>query len=100
MKGAARIAAGARFGALLMAASLAAGAAEEPAAGMQILGDRDSALGLVLAPWQDERPHGPIPSPAVQDPTLQPLDADAFARTQTYHQMGRAYRAERLQRNR
>lgn len=74
--------------------------APAPEAGVNIMGDRDSALGLVLAPWKEEERADLDRPPGLQDPVAAPLDAAGFARTTTYHQTGRAYRAERLQRNR
>lgn len=67
--------------------------------GVNIMGDRDSALGLFLAPWKEEERADLGRPPGLQDPQLAPLDAEGFARTTTYYQTGRAYRAERLQRN-
>ena len=69
-------------------------------AGVTIMGDRDSALGLFLAPWKEEERADLGRPPGLQDPHPAPLDAEGFARTTTYYQTGRAYRAERLQRNR
>jgi hypothetical protein len=73
---------------------------QEPEAGVTIMGDRDSALGLFLAPWKEEERADLGRPPGLQDPGLAPVDPDGFARTTTYYQTGRAYRAERLQRNR
>ncbi len=64
------------------------------------MGDRDSALGLFLAPWKEEERADLGRPPGLQDPALSTVDAEGFARTTTYYQTGRAYRAERLQRNR
>lgn len=73
--------------------------ADDP--GTTIMGDRDSALGLVLAPWKDESPSPELDRPpAMQDAEAAPLDEAAFARTTRYYATGRAYRSERLQRNR
>ncbi|TDU31364.1 hypothetical protein DFR24_0732 [Panacagrimonas perspica] len=72
----------------------------QPQAGVTIMGDRDSALGLFLAPWKEEERADLGRPPGLQDPGLAPVDPDGFARTTTYYQTGRAYRAERLQRNR
>ncbi len=86
-----------------LSAPLAHGADAAPAsteAGVTIMGDRDSALGLFLAPWKEEERADLGRPPGLQDPGLAPVDADGFARTSTYYQTGRAYRAERLQRNR
>lgn len=102
-----------RFVRSLIAASIPAGvmlsspavhsadaAPVQPQAGVTIMGDRDSALGLFLAPWKEEERADLGRPPGLQDPALTPVDPDGFARTTTYYQTGRAYRAERLQRNR
>ena len=96
---------------LLLAASIGALACTTPLlaadappaeaeAGVNIMGDRDSALGLFLAPWKEEERADLGRPPGLQDPALAPIEAEGFARTMTYYQTGRAYRAERLQRNR
>jgi hypothetical protein len=75
--------------------------AEDGDAGTTIVGDRDAALGLVLAPWKDEvRAPDLDRPPAMQDPAPAALDGAAFARTTRYYATGRAYRSEKLQRNR
>jgi len=74
--------------------------APAPEAGVNIMGDRDSALGLFLAPWKEEERADLARPPGLQDPAPAALDAEGFQRTTTYYQAGRAYRAERLQRNR
>lgn len=82
-----------------IAAPLPVEAADDP--GTTIMGDRDSALGLVLAPWKDETPAADLDRPPVmQDPGSAALDEAAFARTTRYYETGRAYRSEKLQRNR
>lgn len=86
--------------ALATAAPVFAADAAAPEAGVNIMGDRDSALGLFLAPWKEEERADLGRPPGLQDPSLANIDAEAFARTTTYYQTGRAYRAERLQRNR
>lgn len=68
-------------------------------AGVTILGDQDSALGLFLAPWKEESAADLGRPPALQDPQPATVDAAAYARTHRYYQTGRAYRAERLRRN-
>lgn len=83
----------------LWAACAAVHGADDP--GTTIVGDRDSALGLVLAPWKDETPAPEMDRPpAMRDANAAPLDEAAFARTTRYYATGRAYRSERLQRNR
>jgi hypothetical protein len=78
---------------------LAARAADD--AGTTIVGDRESALGLVLTPWKDEERAPDLDRPpAMQDASAEALDDAAFARTTRYYATGRAYRSEKLQRNR
>lgn len=87
--------------ALCLLASVSVRAATEaPQAGVTILGDQDSALGLVLAPWKEETAADLDRPPALQDPEPEAVDAEAYARSLRYYQTGRAYRRERLQRNR
>ncbi|MGQ0699797.1 MAG: hypothetical protein ACT4PZ_16335 [Panacagrimonas sp.] len=71
-----------------------------PEAGITIMGDQDAAVGLFLAPWKDERRGDVDRAPALLDPAAAPTDAQGFARSATYYMTGRAYRVERLQRNR
>lgn len=74
-------------------------AADDP--GTTIVGDRESALGLVLAPWKDEQRAPELDRPpAMQDASAAVLDDAAFSRTTRYYATGRAYRSEKLQRNR
>jgi hypothetical protein len=87
------------LGAAAPLASFAADATP-PTQGTNIMGDRDAALGLFLAPWKEEERADLGRPPGLQDPTPAPIDAEGFARTTTYYQTGRAYRTERLQRNR
>lgn len=85
--------------ALVLSAHPAWGGDAAPAAGVTILGDQDSALGLVLAPWKEESASEMHRPPALQDAQAQAMDVQAYARAQRYYQTGRAYRSERLQRN-
>ena len=87
--------------AALMLIAVAPGARAADDTGTTIMGDRDSALGLVLAPWKDEvRSPDLERPPAMQEPGTAALDDAAFARTTRYYATGRAYRSEKLQRNR
>lgn len=83
-----------------MALSLSVHAADAPEAGITIVGDQDAALGLFLAPWKDEFRAEIDHAPGHLDPPLAAVDPKGFARAHTYYASGRAYRAERLQRNR
>lgn len=69
-------------------------------AGTTILGDQDAAVGLFLAPWKDETRADFARPPGLQDQIPTPGDAAGYARVTEYYAAGRAYRAERLQRNR
>lgn len=75
--------------------------ATEPAAnGTTIVGDQDAAVGLFLAPWKDETRAELDRPPGLVDHALKPVDVAAQAQVNTYFEIGRAYRRERLQRNR
>lgn len=85
---------------LLAAASVAAGDAPQAAPGTTIIGERESAIGLYLAPWQDE-PAGDLDRPpALFDLPAAPVDADDLARIVQYRDQIEAYRRERLFRSR
>lgn len=87
--------------ALLVTCTLSVHAAEDPdKAGTTIVGDQDAALGLYLLPWKEERPSDMRRAPGMHDEPMATVDGAGFSRTSTYYATGRAYRAERLQRNR
>lgn len=75
-------------------------AAEPVPTGTTIVGDQDAAVGLFLAPWKDETRAELDRPPGLVDHALKPVDVSAQARVNTYFEIGRAYRRERLQRNR
>lgn len=75
-------------------------ASPNTAPGTTILGDQDAAVGLYLAPWKDEEPAELGRAPGLHDEAAAPVDAARFERAQTYYATGRAWRAERLQKNR
>lgn len=85
---------------LLCFAALNASAQEPAPAGTTILGDQDAAVGLFLAPWKEETRGELSRPPGLQDHSPAPIDAASYARATQYYAAGRAYRAERLQRNR
>lgn len=85
---------------LFLAASAMAQDSTPQQAGIQVMGDRDSALGLILAPWKEETRADLDRPPALQDPQPQALDPAGFLRASAYQETRRAYRVERLQRNR
>jgi hypothetical protein len=87
----------------LLMASTPTGATEEPpaeAAGTTIVGERESALGLYLAPWQNEAASDLDRPPGLLDVPLQRLDAARFERQVQYQEAIDAYRRERLFRSR
>lgn len=75
-------------------------AAETTPAGTTIVGDQEAAVGLFLAPWKDEARAELDRPPGLADRELSPVNVPAQARVNTYFEIGRAYRRERLQRNR
>lgn len=91
-----------KHGALLLALLLSAGAAaaSEEGSGTTIVGDQDAAVGLYLAPWKNEEPADIGLVPGLHDEVAAPLNADDFNRTHNSHSTLRAWRIERLQKNR
>lgn len=81
------------------AGALHAEDAPQPQSGTTIVGDQDAALGLFLAPWKDESRAELGRAPGLHDRPMTAVDPTDFARVSTYYAAGRAYRAERLQRN-
>lgn len=87
--------------ALVVTASAAAEAGPAAAAaGTTILGEQDAAVGLYLAPWKNEEPAEIGRAPGLHDEAATPLNGQDFERTQSYYATGRAWRTERLQKNR
>ncbi|MEC9363179.1 MAG: hypothetical protein ACPHN2_18785 [Sinimarinibacterium flocculans] len=86
-------------GLLLLLPAIAA--AEEPeAVGTTIVGEREAAVGLYLAPWQDEQASDLDRPPGLYDVPLQALDARGFGLQADYDEAIRNYRRERLYRSR
>lgn len=79
-----------------------AAAATEPgeAAGTTIVGEREAAVGLYLAPWQDEQASDLDRPPGLYDVPLQALDPQRFGLQADYDEAIRDYRRERLYRSR
>ena len=75
-------------------------AAETTPTGTTIVGDQEAAVGLFLAPWKDEARAELDRPPGLADHEPSPVNVPAQARVNTYFEIGRAYRRERLQRNR
>lgn len=78
-----------RRAALLLVCTLAFGAAhaaEAPTAdsGTTVMGERETALGLVLTPWQDEGPAPLDRPPALLDEAPTAVDAGDYARTHRF----------------
>jgi hypothetical protein len=77
-----------------------AGADPASAAGTTIIGEREAAIGLYLAPWQDEHASDLDRPPGLYDVPLQTLDVQSFRRQADYDEAIRDYRRERLYRSR
>jgi hypothetical protein len=89
-------------GALLAACVLAFGntfAADAPPAdgGTTIMGERETALGLVLTPWQDEGPAALDRPPALLDEAPAPVDAGEYARTSGFERDMAGWRRARVE---
>jgi hypothetical protein len=63
-------------------------------------GEREAAIGLYLAPWQDEHASDLDRPPGLYDVPLQTLDVQRFRRQADYDEAIRDYRRERLYRSR
>lgn len=90
---------------MLLALATASGAtglaiASEEGAGSTIVGDQDAAVGLYLAPWKNEEPADLALVPGLHDEAPLPLDDTDFARVHSRYSTLRAWRIERLQKNR
>lgn len=68
--------------------------------GTTIVGEREAAIGLYLAPWQDETSSDLDRPPGLYDVPLQPLDPQRFKLQADYDEAIRDYRRERLFRSR
>jgi len=80
--------------------SESASAQAAPEIGTNIVGERDTAVGLYLVPWREEQASDMDRPPRLYDVPLQMLDADAFsARVQTQEGIA-AYRRARSDRRR
>jgi hypothetical protein len=91
-----------RIAVMLTLAPVLAAAAAEPAepAGTTIVGEREAAVGLYLAPWQDEQASDLDRPPGLYDVPLQILDPQRFGLQAEYDEAIRDYRRERLYRSR
>lgn len=74
--------------------------AAAPEIGTNIVGERDTAVGLYLVPWREESASDMDRPPRLYDVPLQPLDADAFAARVHTQETIAAYRRSRSDRRR
>ena len=81
---------------LLPAIALAQAPANE--AGTTIVGEQESAVGLFLTPWQEERASDLDRPPSRLAPAVPATDAADFARSAAAYDNLQAYRREQLQR--
>lgn len=81
--------------ALLLAGRAAAtggGPAAPATGGTTIIGDRDAAVGLYLAPWKNENAADLDRPPSLYDEPLTPVDGRRFHRQVQYDQGNAAWR--------
>ncbi|MES0874926.1 hypothetical protein [Sinimarinibacterium thermocellulolyticum] len=88
------------FGLVLLPAWAAAAPDTAEPAGTTIVGEREAAVGLHLAPWQDEAAFDLDRPPGLHDVPLQALDPRRFELQADYDEAIRDYRRERLYRSR
>ena len=74
--------------------------AQSPAneAGTTVVGEQESAVGLFLTPWQDERASDLDRPPSRLAPAAPSTDAVDFVRSAAAYENLQAYRREQLQR--
>lgn len=88
------------LGLILLPAAVAAATEGGEPAGTTIVGEREAAVGLYLAPWQDEQASDLDRPPGRYDVPLQALDPQRFGLQADYDEAIRDYRRERLYRSR
>jgi hypothetical protein len=71
---------------LLVAGAAHAADAPGPTEGTTVVGERETALGLVLTPWQDEGPAALDRPPALLDEPPATVDPGAYARAIRFEQ--------------
>ena len=81
---------------LCLACTAALAQAPAPEAGTTIVGEQESAIGLFLTPWQDERASNLDRPPSRLAPAAPA--ADSFAASAAAYESQWAYRREQLQR--
>lgn len=81
--------------------ALAAGAPASPAAaqeaGTTVVGERETALGLFLTPWQEEGPAALDHPPVLFDVAPSSVDADAYARSSRFERDLAGWRRARVE---
>lgn len=90
-------------GLLLLGTMLPAAAGaqdEQPAAtpdpgGTTIVGERDTAVGLFVAPWREQPASTLERAPGPYDVPMQPVDIERFRRLADYDRVSRDYERER-----
>jgi hypothetical protein len=85
-------------GAMTLATSVAH--ATEPSGttdGTTVVGERETALGLVLTPWPDEGPAPLDRPPALLDELPSPTDAEAHARSTRFERDLAGWRRARVE---
>lgn len=90
----------ARFGAALLVASAAFAAEMPPEDGTTVVGERETALGLVLTPWQDEGPAALDRPPALLDEEPAGIDPGAYARASRFERDLAGWRRARVEHSR
>jgi hypothetical protein len=69
-------------------------------AGTTIIGEKESAIGLYITPWQEEAPNDMDRPPRLLDESLEPIDGRSFqSQVESYDTIS-AYRRAQLQRRR
>ncbi|MGB1563546.1 MAG: hypothetical protein ACPHN2_18795 [Sinimarinibacterium flocculans] len=63
--------------------------------GTTIVGDRDTAVGLFVAPWQEPSASALDRTPGPYDVPMQPVDIERFRRLADYDRVSRDYARER-----
>lgn len=86
--------------AMLCAWAAAAQDDEQPAVtpepgGTTIVGERDTAVGLFVSPWQEQAASALETAPGPYDVPMQPVEIERFRRLADYDRVSRDYERER-----